>query len=258
MRQRLVLPAAFTVVGLVILVSLGVWQLERLRWKEALIATVATRLASAPIAAPDPSDWPGIDPDALDYQPVTVTGRFLNDLELYVYASVMEPKGPYGGVGYRVMTPLQTPDGWIVMVNRGFVPADRRDPATRPEGQLEGVVTVKGLMRPPEARGMFTPDNDAEHNIWFTRDPREMAFAIGINPIEVAPYSIDAAYDPNLPGGLPQGGETVISFPNNHLAYALTWFGLAIALLGVFIAYVRSRAKAAGPAGDAAPPGPQG
>jgi surfeit locus 1 family protein len=173
-----------------------------------------------------------------------VTGRFLHEKEIHVYASIPDPKGPAGGIGYRVMTPLETADGWYLIVNRGFVPEDRKDAATRADGQLPGEVTVIGLVRPADPAGTFTPENDEARNIWFNRDPAEMAVAMGLPPDRVAPYTVDAAFDPSMPGGLPQGGKTVISFPNNHLQYALTWFGLAIALIAVFVVWARGRMRA--------------
>jgi surfeit locus 1 family protein len=173
-----------------------------------------------------------------------VTGRLLHDKEIHVYASILDPKGPAGGIGYRVMTPLETADGWYLIVNRGFVPEDRKDPATRADGQLPGEVKITGLVRPADPAGTFTPKKDEARNVWFNRDPAEMAVAMGLPPDRVAPYTVDAAFDPSLPGGLPQGGETVISFPNNHLQYALTWFGLAIALIAVFAVWARGRVRA--------------
>jgi surfeit locus 1 family protein len=214
-----------------------------LQWKEALIARVEARIHSAPIPAPGPDAWRPFDIERFDYQPVQATGSFLHNKEIHVYAALAEPKGPIGGVGYRVMTPLETTDGWFLLVNRGFVPADRKDAATRPEGQLSGTVTVTGLVRPAEPAGNFTPRKDVARNIWFNRDPAEMAAAMGLPADRVAPYTIDAVLDPLRPGGLPQGGETVVTFPNNHLQYALTWFGLAIALIAVFAVWAQGRVR---------------
>jgi surfeit locus 1 family protein len=195
------------------------------------------------VPVPGPDAWRNFDIERFDYQPVKAAGRFLHDKEVHVYASLSEPKGPLGGVGYRVMTPLETADGWYLIVNRGFVPEDRKDPGMRPEGQLSGAVTVTGLVRPPEPTGTFTPKKDLARNIWFNRDPAEMAVAMGLPADRVAPYTIDAVFDPSLPGGLPQGGETVVSFPNNHLQYAITWFGLAVALIAVFAVWARGRVR---------------
>lgn len=251
-RRRLAILLPLVILAFIILCGLGVWQLQRLAWKTDLIATVEARTVLAPVDAPGPSAWPALDYDDVDYLPVTLAGTYRNDLEVHVYAALTEPAGPVGGQGYFVMTPFETADGWWVIVNRGFVPTERKDPATRPDGQIEGLTAVTGLLRQPQGRNAFTPADDVEGNLWFTRDPAAIAAADGLPADLVAPYYIDARFDPALPGGLPQGGETVVSFPNNHLQYVITWFGLAIALVGVFIAWLRStrRKLASGAAGD--------
>jgi len=241
--RRLVVPALFTLVGIAILVSLGVWQLERLAWKEALIARVAERLDATPVPAPGPDRWAKADLADLEYQPLTVGGHYRNDAEVHVVYALTAPHGPAGGSGYMVMTPFVTDAGWQVYVNRGFVPAARKDPATRSEGLIEGPTTVTGLFRGPAARSWFMPADDAAKNVWFSRDPALYAWANGLPVAEVAPYVIDAARLPDLPGGLPQGGETIVAFPNDHLGYALTWFGFAAALAGVFAFYVRAQLR---------------
>ena len=114
---------------------------------------------------------------------------------------------------------------------------ERKDPATRREGLIEGETTVTGLYRSPHGRTWYMPSDAIAGNEWFSRDPKLYAAAYGLPAASVAPYIIDARADPNLPGGLPQGGETIIDFPNNHLQYALTWFGLALGLAGVFAVF---------------------
>ncbi len=232
--RTLVWPTVAASVAFAILCGLGVWQVERLHWKEALIASVNDRLDDPPVPAPGPPAWPALDLGAREYQPVTVTGRFDNAHEVHVLYTLSEPRGPAGGQGYFVMTPFETADGWFVYVNRGFVPSDKADPATRPEGQIEGETAIVGLLREPARRSWFMPADNAKANQWFSRDPALYAEAYGLPPAEVAPYIIDAVFDRSLPGGLPQGGETVVNFPNSHLGYAITWFGLALALAGVY------------------------
>ncbi len=240
--RRLIAPAIASVIMFAILVSLGLWQLQRLHWKEALIAQVDSRIHAAPIPAPGPSAWPSLDLAEADFTPVTVKGTFLTDKEALLYATLSEPKGPIGGVGWSVFVPLRTEEGWIVYVNRGFVPDERRDPKTRAEGQPTGPVSVTGLLRRPERPMHLFGDGMSRDNQWFAREPVLFARGVGLPAGEVAPYSIDADATPN-PGGLPQGGETNIVFPNNHLQYVITWFGLALALVGVFIAYARGVLK---------------
>jgi surfeit locus 1 family protein len=228
--ERRGLLTVLAIVGFIILCGLGIWQVQRLGWKTDLIATVETRTHLAPEPAPGPDAWPTLDLGDADYLPVTVAGTFDNSHEADVYVALTEPNGPIGGQGYFVMVPFETDDGWYVIVNRGFVPEENKDPATRLEGQIEGRTEVSGLLRRPQGRNWFTPANDVEADIWFTRDPAAIGEAFGIPADRLAPYYIDAFYDPDLPGGLPQGGETTVSFPNNHLQYAITWFGLAAVL----------------------------
>ncbi len=236
--RRLIAPAIASAIVFALLCSLGLWQWQRLHWKEALIAQVDSRIHAAPVPAPGPAAWPSLDLAEADFTPVTVSGTFLADKEALLYATLSEPKGPIGGVGWSVFVPLVTDAGWIVYVNRGFVPDQRRDPATRAEGEPKGRVTVTGLLRRPERPMHLFGDGMSRDNQWFAREPALFARAAGLPTAEVAPYSIDADATPN-PGGLPQGGETLVVFSNNHLQYVITWFGLALALVGVFVAYAR-------------------
>ena len=201
----------------VLLLGLGTWQLERRIWKLDLIAHVDARVHAVPVAAP--AHQGGDD----EYRRVTATGRFLNDKETLVQA-VSEL-----GAGYWVLTPLQTARGVTILINRGFVPMDRRAPAERRAGEIAGPVTVTGLMRLSEPKGGFLRANDSAHDRWFSRDVAAIGAARGLGGL--ADYFIDADATPN-PGGLPVGGLTVIAFPNNHLVYAITWFGMALMLAG--------------------------
>ena len=215
-----------SLMGLVVmaLCGLGVWQVERLSWKEALIAQVNARVYAPAVAAPGPAAWKGIsDGDA--YRHVTVRGHFLNDDEAQVYALTEL------GAGYWIMTPLRTDDGAIVFVNRGYVPMEQKAQATRAAGRTDAEVEVTGLLRLPEAKGwLFSQPNDSVHDLWYRRDIAAIAQSRHLGT--VAPYFIDADATPN-PGGLPRGGLTVIKFPNSHLVYAITWFSLAAMLIGV-------------------------
>ena len=245
--RRIAVPGAFAALGLAILLGLGIWQLERLQWKEALIARVNSRLSATPAPAPGPDAWTNLDVADLEYTPVTVAGHFDNAHEAYVVDSLTEPRGKYSGFGYLVMTPFVTDAGWTVYVNRGFVPTDRKAPESRKGSQIEGETSVTGLVRAAHDRSWFMPSDRPSGNEWFSRDPHLYAAAAGLTGKQVAPYLIDAKFDPTLPGGLPQGGETIIDFPNNHLQYALTWFGLAGGLAVVFIIFARGRLKVPAP-----------
>lgn len=205
------------------LAALGNWQLHRLQWKLDLIERVAQRVGAAPVAAPSPSEWPAITAQSSEYLKVQATGRFLHDNETLVQAVTDL------GSGYWVLTPLVTEHGFTVLVNRGFVPADRREPSTRSDANGADEPTVTGLLRITEPGGAFLRSNDAANERWYSRDVAAIAAARGLE--KVAPYFIDADATPN-PGGWPAGGLTRVQFTNNHLVYALTWFTLASMALG--------------------------
>jgi surfeit locus 1 family protein len=227
----LVPPAIVTLVVAAGLVGLGIWQLQRLAWKEALIRTVAERTVAPPTPLPPRADWAGLRPDAYEYRHVAAAGTFDHAEEVHVYRPLVSARGPYHGLGDIVLTPFHLAAGGTVIVNRGFVPNEKLDPAARTAGQVAGPVTITGLMRSPQERNGFTPADDTARNQWFTADP--VAIAGFHHIVDAAPFVIDEDAG-QAPGGLPQGGETVLDFPNSHLQYALTWFGLAAALLGVF------------------------
>src|SRR5262249_727493 len=134
-------------------------------------------------------------------------------------------------------TPLMLEAGGTILIDRGFVPEVNEDPATRPDGQLQGPVTVTGVLRHSQQASMFTPEPDVGRRLWFVRDSEQMAAGLGVSA--VAPAMIEADATPN-PGGLPIGGQTVVDFPNNHLAYAWTWFGLALTLAAIYLIYHQS------------------
>jgi len=240
--RSLILPGIATLIGLAILVALGVWQIERLAWKQDLVARVERMVDADPVPLPDPATWAALDPADYDYRPVHFTGRFLHDLEAHYYVALGEPHGRYGGVGYFVLTPTELPDGTVVVVNRGFVPEAFKEPDTRAAGQVPGEVEIVGLMRRPERPAFFSPDPDIEHNVWLIRDPKAIAAARGLDVDRTAPFVVEMRAT-DVPGGLPQGGETTVEFPNNHLQYAFTWFGLGAALVAVFIAFARKRLR---------------
>ena len=219
MRRGVAVAAVLAAIALFL--GLGVWQVQRLFWKLDLIERVDARLAAAPVAAPGPDAWDGLTRDADEYARVTATGNFLHEREVRTLAVTGR------GSGYWVMTPLVGSD-FTVLVNRGFVPQDRRDPETREDGQVPGRVTVSGLLRLSEPGGGFLRANDPGAGRWYSRDVAAIAAAKGLKE-PVAPYFIDADATPN-PGGLPVGGLTVVHFRNTHLAYALTWFALAAGL----------------------------
>ena len=226
------LPPALLAFAL--LVGLGVWQIQRKAWKEGLIATLTTQLAAPPEALPPASTWMQLDRAADEYRRVKFSAVFDHGREALVFASATAFRPDVSSPGYWIFTPAHLDDGSVVMVNRGFVPDGRQDPRTRPQGQISGPIGIVGAMRWPDTRHWFTPNDDAARNLWFSRDPAAIAAAKGLGP--VAPFYVEQE-TPLPPGGLPQPGKLVVSLPDNHLQYALTWFGLAAVLAGVFISW---------------------
>ena len=215
--------------------ALGTWQIFRLQWKLALIERVEQRVHAAPTPAPGIADWPKLSTEDDEYRRVRISGVYLPASTTWTLASLER------GIGYWVLTPLCTPDGGIVMVNRGFVPAGtggwspRPAPAPAAANACAAVVgdpavTVTGLLRVSEKTSSLR-SNEPERNYWYTRDLQAIAKARGLPA--VAPYYVDAdaaSAHVDVPGESvrPIGGLTVISFVNNHLVYAITWFALAL------------------------------
>lgn len=231
---KFVLLLALCAVAFAGFVSLGVWQAQRRTWKLALIEHVNARVHAAPAPAPGPAAWRGITANKDAYRHVAVTGRYENDRETLVQANT--ELGP----GFWVLTPFQTARGFTVLVNRGFVPPERRTPASRPDGQIAGATTVSGLLRVSEPGGAFLRTNAPAAGRWYSRDVAAIAKARGLGT--VAPYFIDADAA-HLPTDAPVGGLTVVHFRNAHLQYALTWFGLALLTLVGAVILIRDRAR---------------
>ncbi|MEZ5786602.1 MAG: SURF1 family protein [Xanthobacteraceae bacterium] len=228
-----------------VLVGLGTWQLQRKAWKDRLLATLSERLSAAPVPLPPPHEWAQVDQAGDEFRRVTLTGDLLHDREALVYTAGSSLRdGAPSGPGYEVFTPARLADGRIVMIDRGFVPENRRAPAERPDGQVSGPVQITGALRWPETRSIFTPADQPARNLWFVRDPQAIAAA---KNVDAAPFYV-AQEAPSPPGGWPQPARLVPRLPNNHLQYAITWYGLAFALLVVSLAFMfRRRDNAAGP-----------
>jgi surfeit locus 1 family protein len=230
-HRSLLWPTFWSALGLLLLLGLGTWQVQRLQWKEGLIAERNAALAAAPVPLPQTLDAAR----ALEFRPVRAEGEFLNDHELYLNAQSFS-----GDQGFLIVTPFRLGDGQIVFIDRGFVPTARKEPATRAAGQITGPTTVTGLLRLPEPPGTFTPANEPQKNSWFSIDLPAMAQAAGIG--SALPFYVDADKTPN-PGGWPQGGQTITDLPNNHLQYAITWYALAVALIAIYIRFAIRRRR---------------
>jgi surfeit locus 1 family protein len=217
--------------GFVLLLGLGTWQVERLKWKEGLIAERQAWLAAAPVPAPRTLE----QARALAFHPVRVEGRFLNDREMPVATIARN-----GQAGYDIVTPFLLGGRTVLLVDRGFVPPELKEPQSRAAGLIEGPTEVTGLVRLDSGKpNWFVPDNVPTKNTWYYMDVGAMGKAA--TPLaDVLPYYLDADATLNR-GGWPQGGQTVTDLPNHHLQYAITWYALAAGLAGVYIAYVRRR-----------------
>ena len=224
---------------LALLLTLGTWQVKRLYWKEALLHDIAERRAAPPLPLAEIETMLGRG-DEIDYRPVSATGTFINNKERHFFATYR------GLTGFYIYTPLALDDGRFLLVNRGFVPYDNKEPEMRMQGQLTGTVTVNGLARAKltEKPSSMVPDNDVAKNIFYWKDLDVMASSTGLDAKTVLPFFVDADATPN-PSGMPIGGVTQFDLPNSHLQYAMTWYGLAAALVAVAgISYFRRKPKA--------------
>ncbi len=219
-------PSLTTALALAMLVAMGGWQLERLAWKRALIADVGARMASPAVALPPPP----VDAAAQRYRPIRLRGRFRHDRELY-----LEARSHQGRAGLHLVTPLELDDGRVVLVDRGWVPPERRRPETRAEGQVAGPVSFTATLRTGGWKGydFLRPDNDPAGNAWVWMDLPRMAESLRLDGVARGYYLVAGA-EPN-PGGLPIGRAPGVELANNHLGYALTWYALALVLLVIYL-----------------------
>src|SRR5579871_5847227 len=222
-RPSLVLTIA-TAALFLLLVSLGVWQLERLKWKLQLIETVGSHLAAKPVSL-DQALRRGAD---AQYRRVTLYGRFENGKEAYVFAT-----DDAGAPVYHVIVPFITGRG-ALLVDRGIVLPMLLNQRTRTAGVVRGPAQITGVWRTPDPPGFFTPAPDKVHRVWYARDVASIAKADRVTLL--APVLVEADSQPNA-GGWPKGGQTRVVFRNEHLQYAMTWFALAAGLIGVYLAY---------------------
>jgi surfeit locus 1 family protein len=228
---RTILTAGLVLGCLAILLSLGTWQVERLHWKEGLIAKIAERRDASPVPLAD-IEAAQANGEDIEFRRVTVSGTFDHTKERHFFATHQ------GQTGFYVYTPMTLDDGRALLVNRGFVPYEMKEPAKRAEGQVTGEVTLTGYARAKlEAKpSSLVPDNDLPKNIFYWKDIAAMTASAGLDPARVLPFFVDADATVKNPGGFPVGGVTQFDLPNNHLQYAVTWYGLALALSGVVLA----------------------
>ena len=220
--------AAVMLVLACVCLFLGNWQMHRLGEKVALVAAVDSRLAAEPVPAPPASEWETLSMDHWNFQPVTLTGTYRYTQTVTVFTSLTGARGRYSGPGYWVVTPFELEEGGTVFVNRGFVPQEFQEQAALGDlhGDDPGIVTLTGLFRPGEAVGMMAPEPNMSDRVEWVRNPERLAAMVDPALAPFAPFYVDLLA--GAEGDLPQGGETIISFPNSHFGYALTWYGFAI------------------------------
>lgn len=238
-QAKLVWPTLAALAALGVLIGLGTWQLERKRWKETLLAKIASRVAADPQPLARITELAHRGGD-IEYLHVSATGRFHHDKERYLYAPAPS------GLAWQVYAPLEIAPGRIVWINRGLVPDASKAPATRAAGQMAGETEVQGVVRLPPEKTLFTPQNDVAGNLWYWADvPALTASAFPPGTAATAlPFTIETDAQPMPPGGLPKGGVTRIAMSNRHLEYAVTWYGIALTLIGVYLAFAINRLRA--------------
>jgi surfeit locus 1 family protein len=226
----------FALVMFIVLIGLGTWQLERKTWKEGLIATLAERTSAEPVPLPAPERWSALDPIDDEFRRVTFAATIVPGREALVYAAGSSIRPDFTGVGYWVFAPAEPAGGAVVAVNRGFLPEGQQDPSTHmpPADRVDLV----GALRWPEPRGWFVPNDDPTRNLWFARDHLAMARAKGWG--DVAPFYVELE---SPTGPLPRAGRLTPTLRNEHLQYALTWYGLAVVLAVMFALWLRGRRR---------------
>ncbi|MGH7123163.1 MAG: SURF1 family protein [Stellaceae bacterium] len=237
MAQRRILTLTLgSLAAFAVLIGLGTWQVERLHWKEGLIAERTAAISAPPVDLPRSLEAAR----PLEFHRVQAKGQFLYDREIPLHAIERRT----GAAGYLVFTPLRLDDGAVVLVERGWVPPEKRDAAARPQGNPPGEVAVDGLLRlaPVEKPGWFIPANDPGRNEWFWIDLPALARAAGVPGAQ--PFYVETRLVPN-PGGFPVGGQANADLPNDHLQYAITWYALAGALAVIYLLLLRRERAAA-------------
>jgi len=227
--RPLLWPTLISLPIFVFTLGLGVWQMERREWKRDILDRIAVNQAAAPMPLDELLKG---DPLRREYGRVTLSGSFLHDNEFHLAARSLK-----NDVGVQVVTPVRTDDGKIVLFDRGWVPSTRKEPAKRAEGQVAGKIELTGIVRRSQVQRQFAPDNVPDKNVWFHVDVPLMRKMAGGAPDPVLDtFFLEADAKAN-PGGVPIGGQTRLDIANDHLQYALTWFGIALAMAGVYLAY---------------------
>ena len=216
-----------TLPALLVLVGLGSWQLQRLQWKNDLISSFEARSAADAIAIPAAND----ELDDLEFRSLALDGVFQHDMEIFLTGRTYE-----GNAGFHVVTPLLLEDGRIILVNRGWVSEDYRDPVKRAFSQIDGKTSVSGILRRPGVKGYFVPENEPENGFWFTLVPSQINRHLDLGDTAIDQFYADALRTSDVVT-LPIAAKTKLNLRNAHLSYAITWYGIALALIGVYLAF---------------------
>jgi cytochrome oxidase assembly protein ShyY1 len=239
-KRSVLIPSLFTVAACCVLIGLGVWQLERLAWKESLIAALARRVSAPPMPLEPASAWPKLDPSADEFRRVSLRVQFIPGSEARVYSGGAGLRDDVKGPGYFAFAPARLADGSTVVINRGHVANPNPDASLKPIALPEKSVDVVGALRSPERPGWFVTPYSERQDLWLVRDPLAMAARYSWG--EVAPFYIELE-SPTPPGGVPKPGPLTVKLRNDHFGYAMTWFGLAAVLAIMFGVWTVSRAQ---------------
>ena len=230
--RPLLWPTVATLPALIILLMLGTWQVQRLEWKNQLIHDFETRATADAVGLPVGS----IAPD-MEFRRLSLTGSFDHDREIFMTGRTYE-----GNAGFHIVTPFTLTDGRIILINRGWVSESYRDKTKRTFSLIEGETTVTAILRFPATKGYFVPENEPENGFWFTLVPKQIVSHLGLQgKAETAIYA--AALRTSDTIELPIAARTETNLRNSHLGYALTWYGIACALIGVYAAFHHQRGR---------------
>ena len=223
-------PTFFAIPSLLVLIMLGSWQVQRLYWKTDLLEEYKMRSQAQAV-------YPAFDDGPIEFQRVAITGQFQHDDTVYLTGRTYE-----GNAGFHVITAFQSDKGDVFLVNRGWVSEAYREPEKRAFSMIEGRTTIDGIIRLPQRQGSFVPDNEPERGFWFTMKPDEVADHLDLAEAKQS-YYIDIVRDPEAELTLPIAAEMKIDVRNAHLNYAITWYGVALSLVGVYFAYHHSMGR---------------
>jgi cytochrome oxidase assembly protein ShyY1 len=234
----------FTLVMVGLFVGLGIWQLQRRVEKHALIAALTERVAAAPEALPLSTQWSALDPARDEFRRVRFSATYESPPDAMVYSSGSAVRDDISGPGTWAFMPARLPGGEIIVINAGFVPNTMQDRSVEDRAVARLVtrapVTLTGYLRFPEKAGVLTPAENIDKRLWFTRDHFSMAHILGWG--EVAPFYIDLE-TPAPESGIPKPGPLEVHLKDDHLQYAITWFGLAGAVLIAFAVWWRAQRR---------------